>query len=79
MKNNADPLKSKDTSPAIVHRIEEYKRKLLKMRKSVVALKDALFSIEKGNSPIIKADQIKYYCDMKESCLQLMESIDALE
>jgi magnesium transporter len=79
MKNNADPLKSKDTSPAIVHRIEEYKRKLLKMKKSVIALKDALLGIEKGDSPIIKSQQVKYFYDMKESCFQLLESIDALD
>jgi magnesium transporter len=79
MKNNADPLKTKDTGPLIVHRIEEYKQKLLLVRKSVVALRDAMLGIEKGTSPIVKPEQIKYFFDMKGSCLQLLESIDALD
>jgi len=79
MNEDADPLKIKDTSPAIIHRIEEYKRKLLRMRRSVAALKEAMQIIEKGDISLIKPDQTKYYFDLKDSCMQLLESIDAMD
>lgn len=76
---DANPLKINDTSPAIIHRIEEYKRELLKMRRSAAALKEALQSIEKGDSALIKPDQLKYFFDLKDSCILLLESIDVMD
>jgi len=79
IRRDADPLKASDADPSIVNKIESYKRKLLKIRRNIAALRDALSSIEKGSSVIIGNEQIKYYYDLKDNCLYLLESIDAME
>lgn len=74
-----NPLENKDTGPAFIFRIEEYKRKLLRMRKNIASLKEALTNLEKTNSEVIHREQHKYYFDLKDSCLLLLESIDSME
>lgn len=75
----ADPLKSRGADPSIINSIESYKRKLLKIRRNIAALRDALNSIEKETSSVIKSEQLKYFFDLKDNCLFLLESIDAME
>lgn len=76
---NGNPLENNDTSPAIIHRIEDYKRKLLRIRKNIFSLKEALINLEKTKSEVINPEQHKYFFDLKDSCLLLLESIDSME
>ena len=79
LKETANPLKTSGTDPSIINRIEEYKRKLQQIRKNIVALKEALHSIEKTSPNIIHPDQQKYFYDLKNSCLYLAEEIESME
>jgi len=76
---NGNPLENRDTSPAIIYRIEDYKRKLLRIRKNIFSLKEALINLEKINSEVIHPEQHKYFFDLKDSCLLLLENIDTME
>ncbi len=76
---NANPLKSSQTDPAIINRIESYKRKLLHIRKNITALRDALLSIEKEGYNLIDNEQLKYFIDLKINCLYLIECIDSMD
>jgi magnesium transporter len=79
IRENGNPLENKDTSPAFIYRIEDYKVKLLRIRKNIVSLRDALVNLEKEGSEVIKKEQAKYFFDVKDSCLLLIESIDSME
>lgn len=79
VREKADPLLVDNTDPSIVGTIEHFKRKLLQLRKNISALRDGMQSIEKGTVKMIGDDQLKYYFDLKDNCLNLLETIDALE
>jgi magnesium transporter len=78
VKENIKPLETSNTDPAIVARIEDYKIKLQQVKRNVMASRDALISIEKGESGLIRQDQKKYYFDLKDQCLQIIEEVDTL-
>jgi magnesium transporter len=79
VREEGDPLKVDSTDPTIVSTIEGFKRKLLQLRKNITALRDGMSRIEKGTVKMVGEDQLKYYFDLKDNCLNLLESIDALE
>lgn len=76
--DSINPLEESRTDPVVIERIESYKRKIQLVRRNLLALRDAIHSIDKGTSPLIKPDQKKYYFDLKDNCLQLIESADAM-
>lgn len=78
IKQEINPLKTSSTDPHLIERIEEHKTKLQFIRRNLLASRDALHSIEKGESMLIRPDERKYFFDLKDNCLQLMENIDAL-
>lgn len=79
IKESANPLNA-GTDPKIINDLEAYKRKLFQVRKNIVALREALGRIEKEEcNGIIDEAQYKYYYDLKENCLNILETLDALE
>ncbi|MDT8392285.1 MAG: magnesium/cobalt transporter CorA [Bacteroidales bacterium] len=76
--DSINPLEESRTDPIVIERIESYKRKLQLVRRNLMALRDAMQTIDKGTSPLIKPDQKKYYFDLKDNCLQLIESADVI-
>jgi magnesium transporter len=68
-----------DPDPSMILEIEEQKGRLLKLRKNIASLKDGLSGIEKGMSELVKSEQYKFYTDLKDDCLNLLESIDMME
>ncbi len=79
VKDTANPLKASAADPSIINRIEAYKRKLQMIRKNIFAMKEALQSIEKTSTAIIKPEQQKYFYDLKNSCLYLVEEVESME
>jgi magnesium transporter len=79
IRENGNPLETRETGPQIIYRIEEYKHKLQDIRKNITALKEAILSIEKGSTRVIKPEQQKFFFDIKDNCLLLQELIDAME
>ena len=79
IKVDTNPLES-GTNPKIIHEIEASKRKLLQIRKNLIAMRDALQRLQKEEfQGIIDEVQKKYYFDLRDNCLNILESLDALE
>lgn len=75
----ANPLKTKSTDPLFIQHIESFKRNILVFRKNITALRDAMASIEKGSYSVIAGEQLKYFYDVKDNCLQILEGLDTLQ
>lgn len=61
----------------ILRAIEEEKRKLVELRKTVLPLKDVTSHLEKLESVYLNADNRHYFADLKENCLAVLEDVDA--
>jgi magnesium transporter len=66
-----------DTST--IHDIEKHRKELFKLNKQLKPLKDALATIDKLNSTLIKPEQRSYFFDLKEQTLDLIETIESLK
>lgn len=58
-------------------RTENLKRALVLLRKSVNPLKDAVNLVNRGDSRFLNDEFRKYYSDLKDSALEVIESVDA--
>ncbi|GGH71523.1 MAG: magnesium/cobalt transporter CorA [Bacteroidetes bacterium] len=58
-------------------RTEKLKRSLVLLRKSVNPLKDTVSLMNHGNMRFLNDDFLKYYSDLKDSALEVIESVDA--
>ena len=67
-----------DPDPDIVREIEQYKKLLFHIKKSLHPLKEAVTGLEHGICDLVKQPHFKYYNDLKEQGLELVETIDAL-
>jgi len=79
VKDTITPIPTMDPDPEIIVVIEGLKRKLQRIKKNVMSLKDAFMVAEKGISPLIDKQQIKYFVDLKENSLYLLDNITSLE
>ena len=61
----------------ILRAIEEEKRKLVELRKTVLPLKDVTSHLEKLESVYLNADNRHYFADLKENCMAVLEDVDA--
>lgn len=61
----------------ILRTIEEEKRKLVELRKTVLPFKDVTSHLEKLDSIYLRADNRHYFADLKENCLAVLEEVDA--
>ena len=67
-----------DPDPDIVREIEQYKKLLYHIKRSLFPLKEAVAGIEKGMFDLVDKKHFKYYNDLKEQGIQLLENIEAL-
>ncbi len=67
-----------DPDPDIVRQIERYKKLLYYIKKSLFPLKEAVGGIEKGMFELVTKQHFKYYNDLKEQGMQLLENIETL-
>lgn len=58
-------------------RTERLKRSLVLLRKSVNPLKDVVSLLNHGDMKYINNDYLKYFTDLKDSALEVMDSVDA--
>lgn len=66
-----------DFKPETLVRAEQLKRSLVILRKSVNPLKDTVSLMNHGNLKYLKEDYLKYFSDLKDSALEVIESVDA--
>lgn len=58
-------------------RTDQLKRSLLMLRKSVNPLKDAVNLLDKGDSQFLSDEYAKFYSDLKDSALEVIDSVEA--
>jgi len=71
-------MEEADPDPNIVRQIDEYKKLLFQIKRSLHPLKEAVGGLGRGISELIKPSQYKYFSDLHEQCVELLENTEAL-
>ncbi len=67
---------TKVATPDAISSIEEIKRNLFTLRKSIFPLKEAVFFTEKAQQNYISTPVLRYFSDLKDQLLQLFDEAD---
>lgn len=65
-----------EASKESFQRIQSIKKELLYLRKSLFPLRDALNTLTKGESPFIRDENIRYFSDVYEQVVHLIDHLD---
>lgn len=65
--------------PENLTQIEELKRHVYLMRKAIVPIKDFTATVERGECAFIELRNIKYFLEIKDLCLTLLDTAETLE
>lgn len=68
-----------DPSPAILGNIEMYKRELHQIKKTILPIKEFIIKIERDNNAFIHNKNLKYFYELKDMCLTLLDSCDHID
>lgn len=71
-------IKESDPEPKLIADIENYKKQLLQLKRSLGPFYDAISGIEKGISGKVQQKHLKYFYDLKDQCSQSLENTEAL-
>lgn len=66
-------------SPNILGKIEQYKREVNQIKKTIVPIRDFVLTIERENFGMIEKRHIKYFFELKDLCLTLIDDCEQLE
>lgn len=72
-----DKLVLKHATSDVLRKIEWEKRKLIDLRKTVQPMRDVLLQIERVENKLIIEENCQYFLELKDTCLTLLEEIDA--
>ncbi len=70
---------SSDPSPEIISTIEKRKKQLHHIKKAILPIKEFIGKIERENFNFIHEKHIKYYFELKDLCLTLLDECDQME
>lgn len=70
---------NKDHSPTILSEIEFYKTQIQSLKKAINPIKDFLLKIEREQFFLIQQKHIKYYFELKDMCLTLLDNCEKTE
>lgn len=70
---------NEDPSPELLNTIEIYKRQLHIIKKTIIPIKDFATKIEREQFKLIEQKHIKYYFEIKDICLTLLDNCDKIE
>lgn len=68
----------KDPSPEIIKALERSKRQISIIKKTILTIKDFLSRTERNSGGFIKDSHLKYYLDLKDMCLSLIDDCDSV-
>jgi len=71
-------ISDSDPDPQIMSNIENFKKSILQIKRSLGPFHDAIGGIEKGISGKIQPQHLKYFNDLKDQCSQALENSEAL-
>jgi len=70
---------NEDPSPELLNTIEIYKRQLHFIKKTIIPIRDFATKIEREQFKLIQQKHIKYFFEIKDICLTLLDSCDKIE
>lgn len=68
-----------DPSPAILGNIGMFKRELHQIKKTILPIKEFIVKIERDNNAFIQNKHLKYFYELKDMCLTLLDSCDHID
>lgn len=69
---------NKEPSPDTLRKIEKMKRHVLFIRRAIQPIKEAISVIERGGSSFVEKKNVKYFLELKDLCLTLLDNCDTL-
>lgn len=69
----------KDFNPDLLKTIEQYKRQVHQIKQTIVPIKEFVSKIERENLDLILEKHLKYYYELKDICLSLVDNCEHLE
>ncbi len=70
---------NEDPSPEILNTIEIYKRQLHTIKKTIIPIRDFATKIEREPFNLIEQKHLKYFFEIKDICLTLLDNCDKIE
>lgn len=70
---------NKDPSPEIIHSIELFKRQIHQIKRTLVPIKEFTTKIEREELHFINKRHLKYFYELKDLCLSLIEDCEHIE
>ncbi len=70
---------SKDPSPELINTIELFKRHVHQIKKTVLPIKEFVTRIEREKFNFVNESHIKYFYELKDLCLSLIDECDQIE
>ena len=71
-------IKDLEPEPQLIADIENFKKQILQLKRSLGPFYDAISGIEKGISGKVQQKHLKYFYDLKDQCSQSLENAEAL-
>lgn len=68
-----------DPSPDVLKDIEQFKREIHLIRKTILPIKEFISKVEVEQFKLIHKKQIKYFQELKDLCLTLLDSCDQID
>ncbi len=68
----------RDPSPALLEQIEKKKKEVHIIRKAIIPVKEFALSVEREDTPFIEKRHVKYFFEIKDLCLTLLDTCDSL-
>ena len=68
-----------DPSPDVLKDIEQFKREIHQIRKTILPIKEFIAKVEVEQFKLIHKKQIKYFQELKDLCLTLLDSCDQID
>lgn len=68
-----------DPSPSILNTIDLYKRQTHQIKKTIIPIKEFVAKIEREKFTLVSKKHVKYYYELKDLCLTLLDDCDKIE
>lgn len=68
-----------DPSPSILNTIDLYKRQTHQIKKTIIPIKEFVAKIEREEFNLVSQNHVKYYYELKDLCLTLLDDCDKIE
>jgi len=67
-----------EPSPAVLEQIEKNKKEVHFIRKVIIPVKEFALAVEREDTPFIEKGHVKYFFEIKDLCLTLLDTCDSL-